>query len=289
MGRRRCWSAPLEWRRCRLSTSGSFRRRGLRTAAETRLLWGRQEGEERTLLLTSLHKLPVAGLLLGLVTVGACTSVRPIHPTTYLEENAPPVVWVTYHNDTVVSVAEPEVRRDTLRGTLEGARVKIPLADDSERPGEGAGRYQDGLCARYPGGRCCFRRSTSPVDFAVGTEGVTIDCANDAVEEHPEAKSAVHVAPGMASCSLRRRLRQDARPGRLVGLCCGLVGVGALYVGTAHLPDDVPRRSRPSIGMGDLSRHHRRCGRRSRGPTGHVAGNGAGISGEDSSGPRSRA
>ena len=59
----------------------------------------------------------------------ACTSVRPIHPTTYLEVNAPPVVWVTYNDNKVVSVNEPEVRRDTLRGTLEGARVKIPLAD----------------------------------------------------------------------------------------------------------------------------------------------------------------
>jgi hypothetical protein len=37
---------------------------------------------------------------------------------------------VTYkNNNTVVSVGDPEVRRDTLRGTLEGARVKIPLAD----------------------------------------------------------------------------------------------------------------------------------------------------------------
>ena len=70
-------------------------------------------------------------VLLGLLTgaVAACTSVRSIHPTTYLESNAPPVVWVTYTNNTVVTVAEPEVKRDTLRGTLDGARVKIPLAD----------------------------------------------------------------------------------------------------------------------------------------------------------------
>ena len=61
--------------------------------------------------------------------VGACTSVQRIQPTTYLEVNAPPVVWVTYKNSTVVSVAEAEVRRDTLRGTLQGARVKIPLAE----------------------------------------------------------------------------------------------------------------------------------------------------------------
>jgi len=39
------------------------------------------------------------------------------------------VVWVTYNNNTLVPVAEPEVRRDTLRGTLEGERVKIPLTE----------------------------------------------------------------------------------------------------------------------------------------------------------------
>ena len=59
----------------------------------------------------------------------ACTSVRPIHPTTYLEVNAPPVVWVTYNDNKVVPLNEAEVRRDTLRGTLDGAHVKIPLAD----------------------------------------------------------------------------------------------------------------------------------------------------------------
>jgi hypothetical protein len=76
----------------------------------------------------TLGRFPAAGLLLGLATVGACTSVRIIQPTTFLADHAPPVVWVTYRDSTVVSVADPEVRRDTLRGTLEGARVKIPLA-----------------------------------------------------------------------------------------------------------------------------------------------------------------
>lgn len=70
----------------------------------------------------------------GMVTllvavVGACTSVRHIQPTTYLEDNAPPVVWVTYPNNTVVAVAEPVVKRDTLRGVLQGERVKIPLGE----------------------------------------------------------------------------------------------------------------------------------------------------------------
>jgi len=70
-------------------------------------------------------------VLIGLFVSGggACTSVRPIHPATYLADNAPPVVWVTYSNNAVVQVAEPEVRRDTLRGVLDGTRVKIPLGE----------------------------------------------------------------------------------------------------------------------------------------------------------------
>ena len=73
------------------------------------------------------RRIALVGLLCG--GVGACTSVRPIHPTTYLEDNAPPVVWVTYTNNTVVTLAEPDIRRDTLRGTVDGAKVKIPLSE----------------------------------------------------------------------------------------------------------------------------------------------------------------
>ena len=80
-------------------------------------------------MLTSLRGPVRVALFLGLVTVGGCTSVRPIHPTTYLEDHAPRLVWVTYHDSIVVSVAEAEVRRDTLRGTVQGSPVRIPLAE----------------------------------------------------------------------------------------------------------------------------------------------------------------
>mgnify|MGYP001211971917 CR=1 FL=1 len=70
----------------------------------------------------------LVGLFCGVAGVSACTSVRRVQPVTYLEDNAPPVVWVTYNN-TIVPVAGAEIRRDTLRGTLQGARVKIPLAE----------------------------------------------------------------------------------------------------------------------------------------------------------------
>lgn len=76
-----------------------------------------------------LNRVARVGLFCGFAGVAACTSVRPISPKTYLEDNAPPVVWVTYNNNTLVAVAEPEVRRDTLRGTLQGEKVKIPLSE----------------------------------------------------------------------------------------------------------------------------------------------------------------
>jgi hypothetical protein len=56
-------------------------------------------------------------------------SVQRVEPTQYFDRYAPPVVWVTYGDNTMVPVAQPEIRRDTLRGVLQGARVKIPLRD----------------------------------------------------------------------------------------------------------------------------------------------------------------
>ena len=76
-----------------------------------------------------LNRVARVGFFCGFAGIAACTSVRPISPKVYLEDNAPPVVWVTYNNNTLVAIAEPEVRRDTLRGTLQGERIKIPLSE----------------------------------------------------------------------------------------------------------------------------------------------------------------
>ena len=73
----------------------------------------------------------IVGLFIGVAAAASCKSVRRIEPVSYLQDNAPPFVLVTYKNNTVVSVGEPEVRRDTLRGVLDGARVKIPLGEIS--------------------------------------------------------------------------------------------------------------------------------------------------------------
>lgn len=69
------------------------------------------------------------GLLLGVAGASACTTVRSVPPAQYLAENTPEMVWVTYTDNTVVSVAEPEIRRDTLRGKLQGERIKIPIGE----------------------------------------------------------------------------------------------------------------------------------------------------------------
>jgi hypothetical protein len=73
----------------------------------------------------------VAWVGLFVVAIGACTSVRRVQPATYLSEKNPEVVWVTRTNNTVVLVAEPVIKRDTLRGLGQGRheRVKIPLSE----------------------------------------------------------------------------------------------------------------------------------------------------------------
>lgn len=78
----------------------------------------------------ALNRTALVGVVLGVAAVSACTSVRRVQPTQYLAENAPLLVWVTYSDNTIVPLADPEIRRDTLRGLLQGKRerVKIPLA-----------------------------------------------------------------------------------------------------------------------------------------------------------------
>jgi hypothetical protein len=77
----------------------------------------------------ALNRIALVGMVLGVAGVSACTSVRRVQPTEYLAENAPPLVWVTYGDNSIVPLADAEIRRDTLRGILQGnhQRVKIPL------------------------------------------------------------------------------------------------------------------------------------------------------------------
>jgi len=75
------------------------------------------------------NRVVVIGLLFGVVEVSACTSVQRVLPDALLAENGPGLVWVTRTNNTVVEVVNPTVKRDTLRGRLNGERVRIPLSD----------------------------------------------------------------------------------------------------------------------------------------------------------------
>jgi len=77
----------------------------------------------------ALNRIAVVGLLAGAIATGGCMSVQRVEPTQYFDRYAPAVVWVTYGDNTMVPLAQPEIRRDTLRGVLQGARVKIPLRD----------------------------------------------------------------------------------------------------------------------------------------------------------------
>ena len=69
-------------------------------------------------------------VVLGLLVVsGACTSLRRVQPVEFFRTNSPELVWVTYPNNAVVTVAEPEIAGDTLKGRQQGSqrRLAIPL------------------------------------------------------------------------------------------------------------------------------------------------------------------
>ena len=130
-----------------------------------------------------LYRLALVGLFLAVA--GACTTVRRIQPAEYLDDHAPPVVWVTYTDNTVVSIAEAEVRRDTLRGMLQGARVKIPLSEIQSVQARVLNRTKTALVLTILGIGAVSGIYLQWVSKS-GPDGVTIDCANDAVEERPE-------------------------------------------------------------------------------------------------------
>lgn len=122
-----------------------------------------------------------AGLLTGLA---ACTSVRSVPPAVYLEDHAPPMVWVTYTNNTVVSVAEPEVKRDTLRGLLQGARVKIPLSEIRTVEAKVPNKTATALLAVGVGAGVLTTMYFAFVSG--GTSKVGADCTGDEVTKHPD-------------------------------------------------------------------------------------------------------
>jgi hypothetical protein len=75
------------------------------------------------------NRVVLVGALIGAAGAAACTTVRQVHPVQYFAQNSPDVVWVTYTNNAVVPVAQPDLNGDTLKGMKPGTQepVAIPL------------------------------------------------------------------------------------------------------------------------------------------------------------------
>ena len=76
-----------------------------------------------------LDQVVLKRLLIGVLGIGACTTMRRVPPAEFLAKNSPDVVWVTHANKTVIPVAQPELAGDTIRGMWRGTQrpVAIPL------------------------------------------------------------------------------------------------------------------------------------------------------------------
>lgn len=129
------------------------------------------------------NRLARTGLLVGVVGIGACTTVRRVPPVEYLADKSPAVVWVTYNNNTVVSVADPEIRRDTLRGMLQGARVKIPLTDVQSVQAKVRDGTKTAILVTTLSAGVISAMYFGFIGKASG--GSTVDCTSDEVTKHP--------------------------------------------------------------------------------------------------------
>ena len=65
----------------------------------------------------SLNRIALAGMVL---TASACMVVRRVQPAQFIPQQKPPVVWVTYNDNSFVPVAGPTMVGDTLKGTWSG-------------------------------------------------------------------------------------------------------------------------------------------------------------------------
>jgi hypothetical protein len=133
----------------------------------------------------ALNRVVLAGLLLAFAGSSGCTSVQHIQPSEYLENHAPPVVWVTYTNNNVILVANPEIRRDTLRGLLQGERVKIPMSEIQTVKAKVRDHTKTAVLVTALGVAVV---SSMYVGFVgKGSANKTsIDCTGDEVAKHPD-------------------------------------------------------------------------------------------------------
>ena len=127
------------------------------------------------------------GLLVGVAVLGACTTVRRVQPDALLADNSPAVVWVTDTNNAITPVAWPEIRRDTLRGTLQGRheRVKIPVSEIRSMEAKVPDHARTALLATALGAAAVSAIYVVFISQA-GPGGVSVDCNRDPVLKHPE-------------------------------------------------------------------------------------------------------
>lgn len=70
-------------------------------------------------------RVPLVGLLVAAV---GCTSVKSVQPAEYIPQHSPPVVWVTYTDNSFVPVSQPRIVGDSLMGTWQGLQEPVAIS-----------------------------------------------------------------------------------------------------------------------------------------------------------------
>ena len=72
-----------------------------------------------------LKSVALGGLVLA---VAGCHVVKPVQPTVFIPEHNPPVVWVTYTDNSFVPVSSPKIVGDSLTGTWQGLQEPVAIS-----------------------------------------------------------------------------------------------------------------------------------------------------------------
>lgn len=72
-----------------------------------------------------LNRVPLAGLI---VAIAGCHVVKNVQPAQYIPEHNPPIVWVTYTDNSFVPVSQPQIVGDSLKGTWQGLAEPVAIS-----------------------------------------------------------------------------------------------------------------------------------------------------------------
>jgi hypothetical protein len=72
-----------------------------------------------------LKSVALGGLVLA---VAGCHVVKPVQPSVFIPQHNPPVVWVTYTDNSFVPVAGPKIVGDSLVGTWQGLQEPVAIS-----------------------------------------------------------------------------------------------------------------------------------------------------------------